>query len=125
MTRSVPEWQGKTDDAKIPPRVLLRVFLRFDGRCQCGCNRKIVSGERWQGDHKIALINGGAHRENNLQPILIEHHKTKTAQDVAEKSKTYSVRKRHYGIKTRTSRPLPGSRASEWKKKVSGEWVRR
>lgn len=30
MARSVEEWIGRTDDAKVPPRVRLRIFERFE-----------------------------------------------------------------------------------------------
>ena len=124
MTRAVTEWIGRSDDAKIPDRVLLRVFLAFDGRCQCGCGRRIVSGERWQCDHKVALINGGKHRESNLQPVLTEHHKNKTRDDVAIKAKTYRKRKAHYGIR-KSRNPMPGSRASGWRRRMDGRVERR
>lgn len=122
--RAVPEWIGSHPDAKIPPRVLLRVFLRFDGRCQCGCKRKIGTGEAWQADHRIALVNNGPHSESNLQPVLVEHHKNKTADDVAEKSKTARKRMKHYGIK-KSGRPMPGSKASGIRKRMDGTVERR
>ena len=100
MTRSVPEWIGKSSDSAVPPRVRLRIFQRYDGRCQCGCNRTIRSGEAWQCEDTIALINGGERRESNLKPWLTEHHKVKTAQDVAEKSRVYKRAASHVGIKT-------------------------
>jgi 5-methylcytosine-specific restriction protein A len=100
MTRALPEWIGKSPDSAVPPRVRLRVFDRYEGRCQCGCNRKIMAGERWDCEDTIALINGGERRESNLKPWLTEHHKGKTAQDVAEKSKVYRKRAKHLGIKS-------------------------
>jgi len=96
--REIPEWIGKNDDAPIPPRVRLRVFERMGGVCQLS-GRKILAGERWQLDHIVALINGGAHRESNLAPVLDDPHKVKTAQDMAQKSKNYRVRAKHNGIK--------------------------
>lgn len=99
MARTLAEWIGKTDDAKVPDRVKLRVFLHFDGRCQCGCRRTIRSGEPWRLDHKRALILGGEHRESNFQPILVEHDKSKIRGEVAEKSWTYRKRKANHGIK--------------------------
>jgi len=105
MSRAVPIWFGKTDNTRVPDRVRLRIFERYNGRCQCGCYRKIVAGEAWQLDHKQALINGGPHAEDNLWPLLSEHHKGKTRQDVAQKSKTYRMGRRHAGIrKPRTIR---------------------
>lgn len=109
--RATEEWVGATPDTPIPPRVHDRVYLRFDGVCQCGCRMKIPVGQR-DTDHKVALINGGENRESNLVPIIRDHHKKKTAADVAEKAKVSSIRMKHLGIKKKKSRPLPGSRGS-------------
>lgn len=97
MSRAVPEWIGKTDDSAIPPHVRLRVFQRFDGKCQ-ECKTKII-GKRWICDHRIALINNGENRENNLGPIHEACDKTKTAADVAEKSRVYHKAAKNIGIK--------------------------
>lgn len=97
MPRELPEWIGKNADSSIPPRVRLRIFDRYDGRCQCGCNRKIGTGERWDCEDTIAIINGGQRRESNLKPWLAEHHKVKTKADVAEKAMVYRKRAKHVG----------------------------
>ena len=86
MSRATKEWVGKTPDSKIPPRVRLRVFETHNGVCHLS-QRKIAAGEPWDCDHKVALINGGEHRESNLAPALRDKHKAKTADDVAEKAK--------------------------------------
>lgn len=99
--RTVPEWIAKSDDARIPPRVRLRVFLDHEGRCWLS-GRKIAPGEPWDIEHKIALCNGGQHRENNLAPALRDKHRAKTAEDVAEKSAVYRKALSHVGI-----RPAP------------------
>lgn len=99
--RALPEWIGKTLDSAVPPRVRVRVFDRYAGRCQCGCNRKIMAGEKWDCEDTIAIINGGERRERNLKPWLSEHHPKKTAQDVAEKSRTYRKRAKHIGVDLR------------------------
>lgn len=125
MPRSVPEWIGKSADSAVPPRVRLRVFLRYEGRCQCGCNRMIRPGEAWECEDTIALINGGERRESNLKPWLKGHQKEKTALDVAAKSMVYRKAAAHLGIKLRKSRPMPGSRASRFKRKLTGEVVLR
>lgn len=119
MARSTKEWIGKADDAPVPPRVRLRVFMRLGGICQCGCNRPIRPGEPWQTDHRVALINGGQHRESNLQPLIVEHHKGKTREDVAEKSRTHKRRLRHHGIR-KPKHIMPGARASRFKKRMDG-----
>lgn len=96
--RAVEEWIGATPDTRIPPRVRLRVFYRDSGICQCGCTRLIHAGEKWQTDHKIALVNGGENRESNLRTLLTKHHATKTAEDVAEKSRVARKRAKFLGI---------------------------
>lgn len=123
MTRKTKEWVGNTDDSRPPPRVRLRVFLAYDGICQCGCSTKI-SNKPWELDHKIALINGGENRESNFHPLLVEHHREKTKTDVAEKAKTYKKRLKNYGVK-KSRWSMPGSRASGWKRKMDGSWIRR
>src|SRR5882762_9603691 len=115
--RSVPEWHGATDDAKIPDRVKLRVFLKHDGCCSC-CGRKIAPSEAWQCDHVVALVNGGEHKESNLQPLLARHHTIKTRTDVRDKSRAYESRKRHYGLRKKSK--FACSRDSKWKKKIDG-----
>jgi 5-methylcytosine-specific restriction endonuclease McrA len=94
--RAVPEWIGKTPDTRPPPRVLARIFEREGGVCHIS-GRKIQPGERWQADHKIALVNGGENKESNLFPALIEPHKAKTRADVAEKKTIARKRAKHIG----------------------------
>jgi 5-methylcytosine-specific restriction endonuclease McrA len=96
--RAVPEWIGSTPDAKVPARVRLRIWERENGRCHLS-GRKIMPGEPWDLDHKVALINGGEHRENNLFPALRDKHREKTAVDVAEKAAAARVRSKHLGIR--------------------------
>lgn len=121
--RSVPEWIGKTPDSQIPPRVRIRTFIKVGGYCQCGCGQQIRVGDKWDCDHIVALINGGEHRESNLQLMLSEHHKGKTKDDVAVKAKSNRVRARHLGVRKRST--LPGGRDSPWRKKIDGTVVRR
>lgn len=122
MSREVPEWIGKTPDTPAPPRVRLRVFERYNGICYLS-GRKIMPGDKWQLEHPLAIINGGENRESNLAPALVEPHKVKTAEDMAQKSKDYRVRAKHNGIK-KPSR-FPGSRDSKFKKKMDGSVVLR
>jgi 5-methylcytosine-specific restriction protein A len=121
--REVPEWRGSSDDVRIPDRVRLRVYVRAGGRCDI-CSRSIRTGERWECDHKSALANGGEHRESNLQVLCGWCHKAKTKTDIAEKSATYQSKKRHLGLK-KAKHPMPGSKASGWKRKMDGTVVKR
>lgn len=120
--RTVDEWIGATDDTPVPPRVKLRVFERAQGICHIA-KRKIRPGEPWDAEHVTAIINGGENRESNLAPALRAKHPEKTARDMAEKSRNYRKRKSNLGIKKRST--FACSRDSGFKKKISGEVVRR
>lgn len=123
--RTNDEWIGSTPDSAIPPRVRLRVWERAGGRCQAGCGRKLrPPADRWECDHIVALINGGENRESNLQVACSWCHGVKTARDVATKSKTAGAAKKHLGIH-KAKHPLPGSRASGWRKPMNGKAERR
>ena len=96
--RSLPEWIGKSDDERAPPRVRARVFEAYGGRCHW-TGRKIMAGDEWDLDHVIAVINGGKNVESNLAPILRgKPHKEKTAADVALKAKTARMKAKHLGV---------------------------
>lgn len=98
MSRAVPEWIGANDDAPVPDRVRVRVFEAKGGVCH-SCERKINAGDKWTCEHVIALINGGMNRESNLDLTCEWCLPAKNAADVAIKSKSAKIRKRHLGIK--------------------------
>ena len=54
MARSTEEWVGKTDDAKIPDRVKLRIWLREQGRCHL-TGRRILPSDKFEYEHVIEL----------------------------------------------------------------------
>ena len=123
MARSLNEWIGKTDDTPVPPRIRVRNFIEFGGICQaCGL---LIGGKRWITDHRIAIINGGRNCESNLRPIHEVCDKTKTAEDVAEKSLVYRKVAKNLGVKRRKGRPIPGSKASGLKKSLDGTVTKR
>jgi len=130
MGRSAPEWIGATADTAIPARVKLRVFEREDGFCHIS-GRKIRPGEAWDAEHVIALCNWlptpdapHGNRESNLKPALASKHPEKTARDVAEKATVARKRSKHLSI-MKASRPMPGSKASGWKRRMDGSVERR
>ena len=105
MTRSVPEWRGKTDDTRAPDRVRLRVFERAGGCCH-KCGRKIAAGEAWTLEHLLALINGGENREANLDVTCGFCLPAKNAEDMAIKAKNARVAKKHRGL-AKPKRKMP------------------
>jgi 5-methylcytosine-specific restriction enzyme A len=106
--RSTEEWIGSSPDAKVPPRVRLRIFNRCNGVCYLS-KRTIRAGEAWELEHKIALCNGGEHREFNMAPALVEPHKVKTKADREEKKIIDRKRKKHLGL-GKAKRTIPGRR---------------
>lgn len=106
--RTVREWIGKDDNAKIPPRVKVRVRDRFNGICQL-CKFPAILPHI---DHITALINGGQNRESNLQPVCRPCHALKTKDDVKIKAKTARIAKKHMGL-TSPKRKIP-QRANPW-----------
>ena len=100
--RSVDEWIGSSDDARIPPRVRLRVFARYEGICQLS-KRRIAAGEAWDLDHIKALWRGGEHRETNLHPVLKQPHREKSAEEQSIQAKCDRIAKKHLGIKSPSS----------------------
>lgn len=113
--RTLPEWIGATPDRDIPKRVRLRVW-DASGHCCALCGRSLRPGDKWDLDHKLALVNGGEHREGNMQVACSWCHPAKTAQDVVLKARSAAIRKRHAGIRKRST--LPGSRDSNIKIKL-------
>ena len=103
--RSVTEWIGKTPDAKIPDRVLLRILRRFDHVCQLTFV-KIVPGITPEFDHVKRLEDGGEHRESNLVPVMPSAHKTKSALEMGRQAKADAIAKRSYGMKE-PAKPIP------------------
>lgn len=121
MSRSVPEWIGKTPDSKVPPRVRLRVFDRHKGICHIS-SIKIRPGDKWELEHIKRLKDGGENRESNLAPALVEPHKEKTSQENKQQAKEDRIRKKHFGIKPqgRSQWGIPGL-----KRTVDGKVVKR
>lgn len=124
MSRTLPEWIGKTPDTSPPPRVRARVFIAAEGRCH-KCTRKIVPGDSWTLEHVKALVNGGQNRESNLDVTCNWCLPGKNAADVAEKSMIARKRGKYIGARKPKGRPMPGSRDSGWQHKMNGDWVRR
>lgn len=117
--RSVQEWIGKTPDTKVPSRVRVRVFEKAGGKCQ-SCTRKINAGDSWDADHIVAIVNGGANKETNLQCLCGWCHEQKTKADVKQKSQVARAKNSHLGLKRRKGRPMPGTKASGIRRRMNG-----
>lgn len=113
--RSIPEWIGANADTPVPEKVALRVLLRQSRRCAIS-GRVIRPGDPKRIDHIIPLKQGGQNRESNLQIILDDEHKGKTAIEAGENAKVERIQRKHYGLRKRS--PAWGNRKQKF------GWVR-
>lgn len=118
--RAVPEWVADHPDQEIPQRVKLRIWERCAGRCSI-TGRKIMPGDAFDYEHRIALCNGGTHREFNIVLALRDKHREKTAEDVAVKSKIARQKAKHLGLWPKSKRPLKGRGFAKTRASVEAE----
>lgn len=98
MSRTIPEWIGKTDDSVPPPRVKQRILVeRQDRKCAL-TGAPIPPGITPHYDHIIPLRDGGENRESNLQAVMPDAHKRKTAREAKERAKVDAIIKSSYGL---------------------------
>lgn len=101
-----------------------RIFDSAFGIC-CVCRAEIiVPGQKWIVEHIKPLWLGGADDEANMGPAHERCAVAKTVSEAPVKAKTDRQRADHLGIR-KAGRPMIGSRTSPWKRKMSGELVRR
>lgn len=100
------------------------IFRDNKGECYL-CERKIAPGEAWEAEHPKARGLGGSDKQEDMRPVHIDCHEPKTKADVAIMRKADRQAKAHLGLKAKSGRPIPGSKASGWKKTMSGEVIRR
>jgi 5-methylcytosine-specific restriction protein A len=103
------------------------IFLDRGGKCHA-CGRKLRSGDVWQLDHVLALELGGKDEPANLAPCCDWCHKGKTAEDHSKAAKGRAVATSIIiprSQRQRKGRPMPGSKASGWRKRMDGTIERR
>jgi 5-methylcytosine-specific restriction endonuclease McrA len=109
----------------LTPKQRMQLFVDRGGVC-CECGGKIHVGEKWIDEHINPLSRTGS---NNWDNRGIAHEKCarkKTSREATERSKVRSVAAKHFGAgKTSKGRPMAGTKASGWKKKLDGTVVRR
>ena len=109
---------------EFPAKVKLAAFERSGKRCE-GCTAPLLAG-RFHYDHDLPDWLGGEPTLANCRVLCVACHSTKTREhDVPRIAKTKRVRDRHIGAKAASRNPIPGSRASKWKRKMNGEVVPR
>lgn len=118
MSRKLPEWIGKTDDTKVPPRVKQRVYDKAGGVCHI-CKLPIKQGETWHADHIKALIEGGENRESNLGPAHGHCNLAKANEEKTRKAKVQRTKEKHSGARRPAQKiQSPGFPKKERKEKI-------
>lgn len=100
----------------------VELFWAREGKCD-RCEIKLMH-RKYEIDHRIALCNGGSNDHANLRLLCLACHKSKTRKDVKAAAKGVRIQAQHIGAK-RSRNPLPFGRRSPFKKKLTGEIVRR
>ena len=101
------------------------VFLRAGGCCENpDCGARLKTGEGIY-DHVLPDALGGEPTEENCKLICSTCNKAKTADDVRRIRKADRQRDKLSGAFKRRGKSIPGSKDTPWKKKLSGEVVRR
>lgn len=101
-----------------------RIFDNAHGTC-CLCYTKIAHGKPWIVEHIKPLWLGGDDDERNMGPAHDHCAIQKTASEAPDKAKSDRVRANYLGIRKRPRNPMPGSRASPFKKRMDGRVERR
>jgi 5-methylcytosine-specific restriction endonuclease McrA len=96
MSRTIPTWRGKTDDAMPPRSVFDRLWERQGGR-DAITGMPFTSKDRVIRDHIVPLKDGGANDELNLQLITEATHKIKTASEATARGKERRIHERDRG----------------------------
>jgi 5-methylcytosine-specific restriction endonuclease McrA len=122
--REVPEWIGKTPDTALPARVKERIIDRQGGKCAI-YGTTFTALDRPEFDHITALRDGGENRESNFHAICRTAHATKTAREAKDRAKVNRLKAKHLGYERKPSQPMPGSKASKWKRKMDRTTVLR
>jgi 5-methylcytosine-specific restriction protein A len=114
-----------TTRKRLSTKDRVRIFELAKGVCHL-CDGKITTGQSWEVSHAVPLEMGGADEIQNMFPAHKACHAAQTAKiDIPMIAKAKRRQARHLGIKKHTSRPMPGSRASGWKRKFNGSVERR
>lgn len=110
---------------EFPKHVKLEAWKRCGGFCECGCGQKIISGNV-QYDHRLPDAFGGEPTLDNCVVMRSRCHLKKTTEiDRPAIDKATRIAEKNSGLRKRKSPPMPGTKASGWKKKMDGRTERR
>ena len=107
---------------EFPAKVRLAAWDRCGGNCEV-CTARLYPG-KFRFDHVIPDAIGGEPTLENCRVQCSACDAPKTARDQTTIAKLKRIRAKHIGI-AKSSRPMSGSKASRFKKKISGQVVLR
>lgn len=102
----------------LSPKQRMKLFLEHDGRC-CICQGKIKVGDVWIDEHIKPLWLDGTNDYSNRAPAHVDCALTKTRKEATQRAKGRRIAEKHMGAH-KSKRPMPGSRASKWRKRFDG-----
>lgn len=109
---------------EFPSKVKAAAFERANGQCE-DCGARLYPG-KFRYDHDLPDWLGGEPTLENCKVRCSNCNGEKTyTEDIPRIAKTKRQRNRHIGAKTRKGRPMPGTKASGWKRKIDGTVERR
>lgn len=115
-----------TTRRSISTKERLRLFALHGGLCHLCCGRINAKREAWEVSHDIPLELGGADDDENRKLAHAKCHRVQTSTvDIPRIAKAKRREARNLGAKAKSSRPMPGSKASGWKKPFRGQPERR
>lgn len=111
---------------EFPKAVKVAAFQRANGHCENPeCGARLTVG-KFHYDHVLADGLGGEPTLDNCACLCSACHSAKTGRhDVPKIAKAKRQHAGHIGARKPTSRPIPGSKASGWRKRMDGTAERR
>lgn len=123
------------DRQEIPKSVKLAVWRRAGGPDKVACEGcGLVLGKKpFQYDHTdpewLQLQPKSERKKITADDVKLLGqeccHKPKTAREAGERAKDYAVLEKGARVRSARGRPMAGTKRSGWKKKISGEVVKR
>jgi hypothetical protein len=89
----------------------LEIFTRAEGRCQCGCGKKLQPG--FHIEHRNPLWRGGTNDIENLEAWIPACHASKTAGEASDRGKVNRLIKKADPL---TRKPSRMQSRNEWPK---------
>ncbi len=116
-------WTIPEERDRLTRKQIAALFLRQDGRCpECDQKLMIKGGQPvFVDEHVNPLWRGGTNELKNREMWCAACTKPKTAAEATQRAKALSVRDKHIGAKKTKGRPIPGSKASGQRKRMSGK----